>query len=44
MKLLRTTENKISKNKNSENLPHIETVLVRCDIANNDYQQDSRVL
>ena len=44
MKLLRTTENKINKNKNSENLPHIEIVLVRCDIANNDYQQDSRVL
>ena len=44
MKVLRTTENKINKNKNSENLPHIEIVLVRCDIANNDYQQDSRVL
>ena len=44
MKVLRTTENKINKNKNSENLPHIEIVLVRCDIVNNDYQQDSRVL
>ena len=47
MKLLRSTENKITKDKNSENVPHLETtevVLVYCNIVNNDYQQDSRVL
>ena len=35
------------KTKNSENVPHLEiteVVLVHCDIFNNDYQQDSRVL
>ena len=43
MKLLGTTENKITKDKNGENLPHLEiteVVLVHCDIVNNDYQQD----
>ena len=43
MKLLGTTENKITKDKNDENLPHLEiteVVLVHCDIVNNDYQQD----
>ena len=47
MKLLGTTENKITKDKNGENLPHLEiteVVLVHCDIVNNDYQQDSKVL
>ena len=47
MKLLGSTENKITKDKSSENVPHLEitgVVLVHCDIANNDYQQDSRVL
>ena len=47
MKLLGSTENKITKDKNGENVPHlkiIEVVLVHCDIVNNDYQQDSRVL
>ena len=47
MKLLRSTKNKITKDKNGENLPHIEiteVVLVHCNIVNNDYQQDSRVL
>ena len=47
MKLLGSTENKIIKNKNGENLPHLETievVLVHWNIVNNDYQQDSRVL
>ena len=41
MKLLRSTENKITKDKNSENVPHLETtevVLVYCNIVNNDYQ------
>ena len=47
MKLLGSTENKIIKNKNGENVPHLEimdVVLVHCNIVNNDYQQDSRVL
>ena len=47
MKLLGNTENKITKDKNDENVPHLEiaeVVLVQCNIVNNDYQQDSRVL
>ena len=47
MKLLGNTENKINKDKNSRNVPHLEStevVLVHCNIVNNDYQQDSRVL
>ena len=46
MKLLGSTENKMTKYKNSENLPHLEItelVLVHCNIVNNDYQQDLRV-
>ena len=47
MKLLGSTENKITKDKNSENILHLEiteVVLVHCNIVNNNYQQDSRVL
>ena len=47
MKLLGSTQNKITKEKNGENVPHLEiteVVLVHCNIVNNDYQQDSRVL
>ena len=47
MKLLGSTENKTTKYKKGENVPHLEiteVVLVHCDIVNNDYQQDSRVL
>ena len=47
MKLLGSIENKITKDKNGENVPHLEiteVVLVHWDIVNNDYQQDSRVL
>ena len=47
MKLLGSTENKITKDKNGENMPILEIteiVLVHCNIANNDYQQDFRVL
>ena len=47
MKLLGNTENKITKNKNGENVPHLEitkVVLVQYNIVSNDYQQDSRVL
>ena len=47
MKLLGSTKNKITKDKNSENVLHLEiteVVLVHCNFVNNDYQQDSRVL
>ena len=47
MKLLGNTKNKITKDKSSENVPHLEiteVVLVHCNMVNNDYQQDSRVL
>ena len=47
MKLLGSTENKINKYKNGENEPHLEiteVVLAHCNIVNNDYQQDSRIL
>ena len=46
-KLLGSTKNKITEDKNRENVPHLEiteVVLVHCNIVNNDYQQDSRVL
>ena len=46
MKLLGSTGNKITKDKNGENVPHLEikkVVLVQCDIVSNDYQQYSRV-
>ena len=47
MKLLGRTENKIIKNRDGENVPHVEitkVLLIYCNIFNNDYQQDSRVL
>ena len=46
MKLLGNTKNKITKDKNGENIPHLEiteVVLVHCNFVNNDCQQDSRV-
>ena len=42
-----SAENKITKNKTDENVPHLEVVelvLVHCNLASNDYQQDSRIL
>ena len=47
MMLLGSTKNKITKDKNGENIPHLEiteVVLVHCNVVNNDYQQDSKVL
>ena len=47
MRLLGSTENKTTKDKNGENVPHLEIseiLLVHCNIFNNDYQQDLRVL
>ena len=47
MKLPGDTKNKTTKDKNDENVFHLvitEVVLVHCNIANKDYQQDLRVL
>ena len=47
MKVLGSTKSRITKDKNGENMPHLEitkVVLVHCDTDNNDYQQISRVL
>ena len=47
MRLPGSTESKINKNGNGENVPHLEItelVLVHCNIFNNDYQHDSKVL
>ena len=47
MKLLGITKSKITKNENGENVHHLEiteVVLFHCNVVNNDYQHDSRVL
>ena len=47
MKLLGSNESKITKDKSGENVTHLEIaelVLVHCNLVNNDYQQDSRIL
>ena len=47
MKLFGSTESKITKDKNGENVPHleiVELVLVHYNLVNNDYQQYSRIL
>ena len=47
MKLLGSTESKITKDKNGENVPHleiVELVLIHCNLVNNNYQQNSRIL
>ena len=47
MKLLGSTKSKITKYENRENMPHLEitkVVLIHCNIVNNNYQQDSRVM
>ena len=41
VKLLGSIKSKISKDKNGENVPHLEiteVVLIHCNIVNNDYQ------
>ena len=43
MKLIISIKNKITKDENEENIPHLEiteAVLVHCNIANNNYEQD----
>ena len=47
MKLLGSTKSKLKKDKNGENVPRLEITeieLIHCNIANNDYQQDLRIL
>ena len=45
IKLLGSTENKITKDKNGQNVPNLEIKeVVHCNIVNNGYQQDSKVL
>ena len=47
MKLLGSTESKITVEKNGENVPHLEVVelvLIHCNIVDNSYQQNSRIL
>ena len=46
MKLLGSTENKITKDKNCQNVPYLEitdVAVILCNIVSNDYEQDSRV-
>ena len=43
MKLLGSTENKITKYKNGENFPYLEitdVALIHCNVVNNSYQQN----
>ena len=47
MELLGITKSKITKDENGEHVPHLEiteVILVHCNIVNNDYHQESRVL
>ena len=47
MKLLESTKSKIKKDKNGDNEPYleiIEVVLIHCNVLNNSYEQNSRVL
>ena len=47
MKLLGSTKSKITEDKNGENVPHleiVELVLIHCNLVNNNYQQNSRIL
>ena len=47
MKLIGSSKSNITKYENFENVPHLEiteVLLVHCNIVNNDYEQDSRVL
>ena len=47
MKLFESTESKITKDKNGENVPHLATaklILIHSNLVNNNYQQNSRIL
>ena len=46
MKLIGSIKNKIIKNENGENVPHLEiteVLLLRYNVVNNDYQHKLRV-
>ena len=47
MKLLGSTESKITKDKNDKNTPYLEIaelILIHCNLVNNNYQQNLRIL
>ena len=47
MKMLGGTVSKINKDRNGENVPHleiVEVVLVHCNLVQHDYQQNARIL
>ena len=47
MQLLGSTKSRITKDENGENVAHLEItelVLIHCNIADNNYQEDSRAL
>ena len=44
MKSLESTKSKVTKDENVLHLEIIEVILVHCNITNNDYHHDSRVL
>ena len=47
MKLFGSTKKKIIKDKNGENVPHLEiakVITVNCNIVNKDYREKSKVL
>ena len=46
LKLLESTKQKITKEKNFENLPRLENtkvILIHCNIVNSQYQHESKV-
>ena len=47
IKFLGSTKSKTTKDKNGDNVPYLqirEVVLIHCNVVNNSYQQNSRVL
>ena len=47
MKVLGSSKSKITKDENGEDVPNlevVEVVLVHCNLVNNDYQQESKIL
>ena len=47
MKLLGSTKTKITGERNGDNVPHLEVVelvLIHCNIVDNSYQRNSRIL
>ena len=47
MKLIGSTESKITKNEICENVPYLEVtevVFIHCNVVNNSFHQKSRVL